>query len=177
MFMGFFRCITGCFAFHKVSQNFTEFQRAGRRKYAVKTGRAPGSFGIQKGPEDVLGDLQMFVSEMGIDAERGSNVRVTHQLLGGFFVHTGFIKQRSIGMPELMQCAADPRFSLEFLPAVPADIVRYWLPPGQRENNGRAISGRMSAGVSVLCFGDSRNLCRSAGSPAVTGKPEQASHK
>ena len=26
-------------------------------------------------------------------------------------------------MPELMQCAADPRFSLEFLPAVPADIV------------------------------------------------------
>ena len=119
----------------------------------------------------------MLVPQMSINSECGSNVRMPHQLLGGFFVHTGFIKQRSIGMPELMQCAADPRFSLEFLPAVPADIVRYWLPPGQRENNGRAISGRMPAGVSVLCFGDSRNLCRSAGSPAVTGKPEQASHK
>ena len=71
---------------------------------------------------------------MSINPECGSNVRMPHQLLGGFFVHTGFIKQRSIGMPELMQCAADPRFSLEFLPAVPADIVRYWLPPGQREN-------------------------------------------
>lgn len=119
----------------------------------------------------------MLVSEMGIDAERGGDVRMPHQLLGGFFVHTGFIKQRSIGMPELMQRTTDSRFSLEFLPAVPADIVRYWLPPGQRENNGRTISGRMSAGVSVLCPGDSRNLCRSAGSPAVTGKPEQASHK
>lgn len=83
----------------------------------------------RKDRENILRNFQVLVPQMSINSECGSNVRMPHQLLGGFFVHTGFIKQRSIGMPELMQCAADPRFSLEFLPAVPADIVRYWLPP------------------------------------------------
>ena len=36
MFMGFFRYICGLFVFHKVSQNLTEFQHIGRRKYAVR---------------------------------------------------------------------------------------------------------------------------------------------
>lgn len=36
MFMGFFRYIPGLFIFHKVSQNLTEFQHIGRRKYAVR---------------------------------------------------------------------------------------------------------------------------------------------
>ena len=65
----------------------------------------------------------MFVSEMGIDAERGGDVGVAHQLLGGFFVHPGFIKQRGVGVPELMQRTTDSRFFLEFRPAVPAEAI------------------------------------------------------
>ena len=60
---------------------------------------------------------------MGIDAERGGDVGVAHQLLGSFFVHTGFTQQRSVGVPELMQCAADAGFFLKFRPAVPAEAI------------------------------------------------------
>ena len=83
----------------------------------------------------------MFVPEVGIDTERGGDVGVAHQLLGGFFVYPRFVKQRGVGVPELMQRAADPSFFLKFCPSVSPDTIRDGAFAIYRENVivGRAV--------------------------------------
>lgn len=61
---------------------------------------------------------------MSVDPEGSGYIRVPHQFLGGLFVHSRLIQQRSVGVPELMQRAADAGFFLKFRPTVSADAIR-----------------------------------------------------